>query len=605
MSMLLSQLVEEEYFIASPLKTTNEFVSYCKTMGIRTSREHLEKLEQLQIFIPIARVRRPKIQRKIEYIEDGLRYKDLGLLQDGENWEGDTKEEYAWFSFKIEHAQKWLDKSILWDPSSRPFEVWTSFYEDHHEVTISYYSIFQCYALQEVAQSMTLPLHAEWWCSYSSDQIDNKIQEFTAWSKSMVDFHKENHEQSKILPNLCQVISNRYYFHTQSDRRRISVSIPSGYYDWSWEEYCQNWDAQFIASKLGFDAESIKNIHRSISSRGSFCDPLEKWYSLVRYVSLDQKKKLKGEALYAQSLYAMEQMLRMFYKDLTGEDLCPPNENISWKEDHLYGEGVSSNELQHLEYLTNQFHLNPRPNLLLVVEGEGEAEQFPRLSNELLGYPFSKLGIEVMSLRGVTGFTGKKGVDKYGALEKLIDFNHNRQTIVYIVLDDEGRVSGIKNKLVGAVSKFNEERHVTKEEYIQLWSKKTVEFENFSHIEIAQAMTEVSDGNITFTETQVQECETKLQQGKEADYLSQLFKKEMGYGLCKTKLLRTLCGYMINNAANEFDQEGVPKRSIVKVLYKVIELASSNPQPTMLDSWKKNQASGYLGSVRSTGKLEK
>jgi len=92
--MSLSQLVKNELFIASPLKTADNFISYCKTMGICTSREHLEKLEKLQIFFPLARVKRPEIQRKIEHIEGGIKYRDLGLLQNGEPWEGDTKEEH-------------------------------------------------------------------------------------------------------------------------------------------------------------------------------------------------------------------------------------------------------------------------------------------------------------------------------------------------------------------------------------------------------------------------------------------------------------------------------------------------------------------------------
>ena len=79
-------------------------------------------------------------------------------------------------------------------------------------------------------------------------------------------------------------------------------------------------------------------------------------------------------------------------------------------------------EAEGFEFLTNEYHLNPKPKLILIVEGNGEEEQFPRLSKKLFGYSFSKLGIEVVNIRGVAGFTGRKGLDQYGALEKFIDY---------------------------------------------------------------------------------------------------------------------------------------------------------------------------------------
>ena len=267
------------------------------------------------------------------------------------------------------------------------------------------------------------------------------------------------------------------------------------------------------------------------------------------------------------------------------------------KQDNFYGDGVTDNDLQYLEFLANQYHLNPRPKLILVVEGKGEEVQFPRLSNEFLGYSFSKLGIEVVNIHGVTGFTGKKGIDRYGALEKFIDFNHNRQTIVYIVLDNEGRTKSIKDKLIKASSKYYPGRYVTKSEYIHLWEHKIIEFENFSYAEIAQAMSELSKGAYIFQPEEIEDCERQLQ-NKEADYLSRLFNEKTGYDLPKPELLRLLFGYIIENAKNEFDDGGAPLRPVVKVLHRIIELASLNHQPTRLDSWKKNQESGYFGNIK-------
>ena len=522
----------------------------------------------------------------------------MGILKDDEKWEGDIKEEYAHFWFEKSYAENWLEEGILWDPLSREFTNWENFYDyDKHEFIISYYSIFQCYTLYNIIRSTKMELRAEWWYTYSSEDIIRLTDKISDWAKITIDSHQKNGVRGDKSPIFCQILSNRYFPKTQTDRRIFSLSTSSHYHDWNWHEYCHSWNPNTIVKDLGIDVNDIKKIHRLMLLDAKFADPLERWYGLISFVSLEQKKKLKGKALLAQLLYSMEHMIRLFYKELTGEELSPPNENTIWKQDNFYGDGVTDNDLQYLEFLANQYHLNPRPKLILVVEGEGEEAQFPRLSNELFGYLFPKLGIEIVNIHGVTGFTGKKRIDRYGALEKFIDFNHDRQTIVYIVLDNEGRTATIKDKLIRTLSKYFPDRYVTKSEYIHLWERKTIEFDNFSYVEIARAMSELSKGAYLFTPNEIENCECQLQE-KEADYLSLLFNEKTGYGLPKPELLRLLFDYIIENAKNEFDDEGTPVRPVVKVLHRAIELAILNHQPTRLDSWEKNQKSGYLGDVK-------
>lgn len=594
----LKQIIEKEYFIICPFLTTDQFISYCKDRSINTSRQQLEQFEKLKIFAPIARIKIPKIKIKVEYVENGKRYKNLGILKDNEKWGGDIIEEYAHFWFEKNYAENWLEGGILWDPLSREFQDWENFYDDDNdEFIISYYSIFQCYALYNIIRNTRLELRAERWYTYSDEDIIKTTDQISDQAKIAIDSCKKHRTRREIAPIICQILSNRYFPKTQTDCRKISLSIPSHYHDWNWYEYCRNWDAKSIINDLGLNNKDLQELHQTISLDAKVVDPLERWYGLISFVSLQQKKKLKGKALFAQLLYSMEHMIRLFYKDLTSEELFPPNEGTAWKQDDFYGDGVTENDLQYLEFLANQYHLNPRPKLILVVEGNGEEVQFPRLSNELFGYSFSKLGIEVVNLHGIDGFTGKKRIDRYGALEKFIDFHHNRQTIVYIVLDNERRARIIKNKLINAPSKFYPNRYVTKSEYVHLWERKTIEFENFSYSEIAQAMSEINKGEYIFQPEQIEDCERQLH-NKETDYISQLFKKKTGYDLPKAELLHILFGYIIKNAKNEFDKEGAPLRPVVKVLNRIIELASLNYQPIRLDSWKKNQESGYFGDIK-------
>lgn len=127
---------------------------------------------------------------------------------------------------------------------------------------------------------------------------------------------------------ICQVISNRYFPFTQSDRRTMRVSGYGGDSGPDFFEYCRTWDAEAVLDDLGVTVEDIKRQER-LAFEAKLADPLEKWYGLVSFISVNQREKLKGSALYARSLYAMEHMLRLFYEDVTGVELDPPGRRLS------------------------------------------------------------------------------------------------------------------------------------------------------------------------------------------------------------------------------------------------------------------------------------
>jgi hypothetical protein len=591
----LNYMIENEFFIACPLLSIDQFISYCKDRGIQTSKEQLEQFEKLGIFYPIARVRYPKIKIKIEYIDDGTRYRDLGILKDGEEWYGALKEEYAHFSFGKEYAESWQEEGLLWEPSSRPFQSWETFTaEEGDRQTESFYSSFQCYTLYKLLQSTRRELGAEWWATHADEEINKFIDEVSRWAKIVISDHQENRIATEAAADICQVISNRYFPETQSDRRTIRIS---GYYDHRiWEESCRKWDAKAVLTNIGISTEKLRHLQERVAFDAKSSDPLEQWYGLISFVSVDRKERLKDKALLGQTLYSMEHMLRLFHEDITGDKLRSPDELQDRWKDRFYGHGATENEMMYLEFLTNQYHLNPRPNVILVVEGDGEAEQIPRLAKELLGYSFPRLGIEVVNIQGVDNFTGeKRGVtkDKYGALERFIDAYHYRQTIVFILLDNEKRVPNIKNKLTKAPSKYYPKRKVTKDEYIHVWDK-NIEFDNFSHEEIAQAMTILGKYEYSFQPNEIEDCEYRSSP-RERDTLSELFEKKLKHGLVKPKLLELLFQFIISNQENEFELTGKGKRPVVQLLQKISKFAARNYQPTTLRSWKETQESGYLG----------
>ncbi len=593
--MDLEQAIENESFIVCPFLTADSFIKYCIERGVETSRKQLERLEELGLFFPVARVRHPLIKRKIKYIEDRTKYYDLGPLEEGEEWTGDVREEPAGFVFTKEYAKTWLEEGLLWEPGSRPFEAWDNSRDENARRRVeSFYSMFQCYPLRSLIRGLTVKIHADCWTLYGEEEMDRFKERTTKWAEDTVSICRETGVRGTRVAELCQAISNRYFPSTQTDRRTVNLSYSGRYDDWDWHEFSRHWDARKVLDDLGSRPEEIKRLQEETALNAKHVDPLEKWYALVSFVSVKQKKKLKDDALLAQALYSMEHMLRLFYEDLTGERLPAPDESLRFTADRPYGEGVGQDELELLELLTNDYHLNPRPRLLLVVEGIGEEEQFPRLVEGLFGVRLPQAGIEVLNIGGIGNFTGDKKRDKRGALERLIDDYHARQTFVFVVLDNEDRAEQVKERLVNRRSIHYPKRTVTKDEYVHLWEK-SVEFDNFSHAEIARAMTELRGGRYAFKPEEVAACEQRF--GGGGDPLSKLYKEKVEYGMPKPALLRILCDAVLDDPDAEFDEEGEPKRPVVRVLRRVCELASLNHQAVTRDIRRWNQGSGFLGRM--------
>jgi hypothetical protein len=600
-TMNLDQMIKKECFAVCPLLPSDRFVSYCRERGVSTSQKHLEQLEKMGILFPFARVSRPRIKIKIEYVDDGARYRELGVLKEGEDWNGETLDEYAWFSFEKECALDYIKEGRLWAPSEREFRGWNSFREaDGSSSMESYYSEFQVHTLWSVTSFTGWQVHAEWLCSYSDDDLRRSGEEARSWANKIVGMIRENGPRGAQAPIICQVISNRYYPHTQSDRRTFHLSLHNP--EWDWYQFCRNWNAKSALEDLGINTGRLREIHDILSSDARGHDPMERWYPLVSFVAVERKKQLKGAALLAQTLYAMEHMIRLYYQDVAGEKLYPPDESSSWSREDFFGKGVPENELEFLEYLVNDFHLNPKPKLILIVEGLGELDQVPRLAEELLGHAFPVCGIEVMSLDGIDNFTGDKKIDRYGALEKFIDYHHSKQTLVFVVLDDENRARTIRGRLIKGKSKLVRGRRLTKGDYIHLWGQRSIEFSNFTDEEIARAMTQIGENRYAFGGEEISECRKRACRDMKADPLSGLFKEKLHYGMQKRRLLEALFDIILADPKAEFDLKREPNRMIVRLLSEVIGLALRNYQPIRQASWQRNQESGYFGDYVAPNK---
>lgn len=593
--MNLKHFLENEYFIASQLLPTDRFIKFCTERGINISRGLLEQLEELQLFYPLARVSLPTYKNKVEYLDDGKRYRDLGILKDNENWQGNFIENYSDFWFEKTLALEWHEANLIFDPEQTPFESWDSFKDSSgREKVRSYYSQFQIYILNDFLHSISKSIPLDVLLEENHESILKALKISLEFNKGVVTWFKDPSTLENKIPIICQVISNRYYPQTQTDKRRIHISSSNGYHDWNWNEYCYNWNAEIVLKQLGLTVAELKELHNSMSTKASSIDPLEEWKPLVNFVSLEKRKRLKGDALLAQTFYSMEHMIRLFHEEITHEKLNPAGEPLNRVGSNIYGKDIEKDELKYLQYVVNDYHLNPNPKLILIVEGEGEYQAFPRLSQELLGYPFPRLGIKIFHTGGISGFTGTKKLDHYSAFERFIDYHHQNQTIVFIILDDEGRASQVRENLIRARSKLNPDRFLTNPTYVNLWDGKTIEFSNFTDEEIANAMTIISEKRYSFAASEIALCRHETS-NQDKDTLSQLNKEKLAYGLEKPKLLKILFNNVLAHPENEHDASENPKRQVIKFLHDIIKLASKNHQPISSEIWRNNQDSGYFG----------
>ena len=62
-------------------------------------------MRRLAALLPLLRIRRPKIKIKLHPREDGDGYEDVGMLEDGEEWTGETRQESGEFL--------WWDKDAI------------------------------------------------------------------------------------------------------------------------------------------------------------------------------------------------------------------------------------------------------------------------------------------------------------------------------------------------------------------------------------------------------------------------------------------------------------------------------------------------------------
>lgn len=589
------QIIGHGHCFQKTLLSSYYFVKYCQKRGIDISEKRLEKFEELGIFYPMLRVKHPRCKKKLKrtVTETDSYTEEWGLLQEGEEWSGEIEIYYAKFIFwKKEYVESWIDEGLVYIPSKKTFQPWSTYRieNDFQKQTETYYSIFQLLPLYLLTKTFKQVLETEHLVELSQKEVIKWFKAAKETAKLSIETFQNSRGIRDEIADFVQVISSRYLPIAEKYDGMISLSQFDEPFDW--RQYRINWKPEKVLKELDLSIEQVVWYHEIVESEASYIDPIDRWSDLVKFIRNSKKEQLKGDAFLAQNLHLIARIIDLFHKDLTGDFIPTYGKDTKTKE-RIYGRGIPQNNLAFLEYVSNEFGVNPRPKLFLFVEGDGEVEHFPRLAIELFRINFSEIRIQIQNIHGVGGFEGDKKIDRYGAFEKLIEYYHDKQTIAFFILDKEGRVEKIKQKLITRKSKEHPSRTITREEYIKLWDK-NVEFDNFTNKEIAETMTKLSENRYVFTEAEIENCRNRFGKRSEGDTLSRLYKEKTGYGSNKIRLL----GLLIDRAvlSPKFEVNGVEiERPLIKTLVDVCRLATRNYQPSRFQSWHETQNSEWLG----------
>ena len=557
-------IVETGALFACPLLNTDSFVQYCTSRSLTINRERLIRLERLRLFTPVFRTFAP--QRHSEAFQIPAPKKENWFAQ---GWAIDTTKAGAKW-----HVPPYTDQT--------------------HE---AYYSIFQLFHLEIVLACLRLEIPLE----TLVEGTDFSPLEWTEERRSQVE-HANNivntlrtgeHRQAVSL--LCQHLSNRYFFQTQSDKRTIMVS-PSHYSDrwiqvdssnWDWYGEVGEWQPKKIEKLYRLTEDKLSHAYRQLAATQADYDPLENWYDLTQFVSVRQRQRLKGRALLAETLKAGAFMLRNLYRDLYGEKLPIPNEVTRTILRPIPELEVRHDVRRHLEFVANRYELNPQPRLSLILEGRSEELAVTHIFQEYFGSYPGTYGIEITNIRGVDSATGAKR-DKYRAIMRLVDYLHSHQTLVFLVLDNENHAKYLKREAEKMRSIHHEARNVTRHDYVKIW-KQTFEFDNFSCTEIAKALNQLDGDQYPFSPTDL----TKARDSQNAGAaLKKLYEKRAkNRRLDKVKLAEILVGNMLLQRTGR----RIENRPIIMTLKRVIRLAAKNKLPMTQESSDLYQESNLFG----------
>lgn len=590
---LLDLLIKHDAFRVCRIMPQGDFIRYCADRNVKVDAKRLRQFEQIGVFRPLLRVFRPEIVYKTHPVGDN-RFRYGKPLKDGEIWDGETRTEYPEFGSTSRAAKEWKKEGLLWVPGQGAWghEATIDSHADQHE---AYYSQFQLHPLMRVNSGLTMTVQLEWAVlpdGSRNPKFSPRLRHRAALAAEGIASALRGPRQDDIIAVLLQFLANRYFYKTQGDGR---LTTYGHFHDWDWREYVRAWKPKSILSAFEIAETDSRRHYESLDIAWTHADPVARWYNLARFVRVEKRKRLKGDALKGAALREMAQMLGLFHREAFGTDIPPLGEVGVQVFKRIPDIDPAVDPMRALELSANDFGVNSKPQLVLFVEGQTEETIIPVIFERIWGAPPSRFGIEISSLGGVDNAAGGKEAP-FSALWRLVDYLHHHQTLAFILLDNEGYAArNVGKGLPKASSVHSGDRMATRSDHVKIWDT-TFEFDNFSDTELALAMNELA-GEKAFKRSEVAACRAAVRAGpkKGAKLLTidLLYELRLKRPLDKPQLGLILTEILLDpNARRKPDS-----RPIIKFLIHTANKASRNHQPVTQSGWEANQRSGYVGTL--------
>ena len=386
------------------------------------------------------------------------------------------------------------------------------------------------------------------------------------------------------------MISNRYLPPALGNQRTIEVNTTTqfgqwlsfGSRSWDWNDYCQTCDPAKLVEPFVLDRDSLERIHWRVVSAMYGCDPVWEWRNLLQFVNQQKRGKLRGDALRAETYRQCSEVLRHLLRDLYDFDPGPAEDAVHGSPSWFPEASVRENPREHLQYVVNQYDLNPQPKAVLLVEGETEVVFTQMIFRHLFGLHHGVPGIEILNLHGVDNATGNRVSDRFNAIFRLVDYLLEHQTLVFLLLDNEGQASNLKAAAKTKRSVFGGRRWAIAPDRIHVWER-NFELDNFPDAELARAMSVAADESVQFSAAEIE----RVRAGSTTERLPELFRRRSGRGLKKPFLGEALAELVIESPTRSSDSD----RPITDFLLQVRREALRNPLPQTEEIWRANQES--------------
>jgi len=665
----LHDFIKDEMYLQEPPIEMANFIEFCKKIGIQTSEKELEYFEKEKLLFPIIRIERPIIKQEIIKFKkaDGKEYSrpaQNGLQIGDTEIERYKNEVYSSYGFSENESKlllNWFDEGVLFDPAQKEFksldDLLSKEVEYDKKRIISFYSRFQIYYLEILNKAFSITLNLagdeimvsspgvsfnnqQGQASFSLSKFDDFaiklrdilniecFKEYFDFEKKKEKLKEEYKEFDKILKLLLSVQS-AYFPYVRSGGGTIQVVT---LYNRSWHEIKHNFNLELILNKNNINIKDVVKWYRLFSDKARNLLGIKKddWMQLWKNIGWSKKDKLEGNVRLGVEYLQWAVMLKKVIEEHLQKQILDIDEISNNSDDDILefepnqmepkrtlrdirNEKYSDNEKNYyydrykrLLYFANDFELDYQPRVIVFVEGKIEETIFPEIFELYNGQKPDNMGIEFISIEGISQFFGQKIAEKdlNNKYKKIFisNFNHlvsynliKWQIIPFFIGDDENNITSLLNK--ENVISFNQNQYPFPKEWQYIWGianenkplqGKDLEMSNFTDDEIAMVLK-------LYIPITSQEIEDNRKAGKGIKQISS------NVEMFKIKIVKTLFQNLFDNAEKE-KKESIYERPIFKAIDKITNLAVFNHPPSNRNCELKNKE--YIEEVlRNNGNI--